>query len=40
MQAMKQDILGTGKSDNPPAENSAKPTADTAPSVQDKNPQP
>ena len=40
MQAMKQDILGTVKSDNPPAENSAKSTADTAPSVQDKNPQP
>ncbi|WP_192980294.1 Sec-independent protein translocase protein TatB [Pseudomonas sp. EggHat1] len=40
MQAMKQDILGTGKSDDPPVENSAKSTADTAPSVQDKNPQP
>lgn len=40
MQAMKQDILGTGKGENPPAENSAKPTADTTPSVQDKTPQP
>ncbi|MCW1935624.1 Sec-independent protein translocase protein TatB [Pseudomonas sp. MDMC_285] len=41
MKAMKQDILGTGKSDNPPVDNSAKPTAEeAAPSVQDKNPQP
>ncbi len=39
MQAMKQNILGTG-SNNPTTENSAKPTADTTPSVQDKNPQP
>lgn len=40
MKAMKQDILGTGSSNSPPAENSTKPTTETAQSVQDKNPQP
>ncbi|MFV3384278.1 MULTISPECIES: Sec-independent protein translocase protein TatB [Pseudomonas] len=40
MKAMKQDILGTGSSNSPSAENSAKPTTETAQSVQDKNPQP
>ncbi|WP_061238458.1 Sec-independent protein translocase protein TatB [Ectopseudomonas composti] len=40
MNAMKQDILGTGNGTSPPAESSAKPTAEATPSVQDKNPQP
>lgn len=40
MKAMKQDILGTGSSNSPPAENSAKAITETAQSVQDKNPQP